>query len=82
MLAGKIDSQSAVSEELLMLKAVRDWFASGKDDDVPSDAKVTLDDVLTRGWFELFYQPKIELGTRRLIGAEALVRARHPKRGL
>jgi EAL domain-containing protein (putative c-di-GMP-specific phosphodiesterase class I) len=65
-----------------MLKAVRDWFASGKADDEPSDGKVTLADVLKRGWFELFYQPKIDLGSRRLVGAEALVRARHPKRGV
>jgi len=65
-----------------MLKAVRDWFASGKDDDELSDGNITLADVLTLGWFELFYQPKIELGSRRLVGAEALVRARHPKRGM
>jgi EAL domain-containing protein (putative c-di-GMP-specific phosphodiesterase class I) len=42
----------------------------------PADQKVTLDDVLRRNWFELWYQPKIDLRTMRLAGAEALVRAR------
>lgn len=48
----------------------------------PADGKITLADVLSRGWFELWYQPKIELRTMRLCGAEALVRARHPQRGV
>jgi diguanylate cyclase (GGDEF)-like protein len=32
--------------------------------------------------FELFYQPQVSLADRTLIGAEALLRWRHPKRGL
>ena len=46
------------------------------------DAPVTLAAVLARGWSELFYQPKIELKTKRLVGAEGLIRARHPSRGV
>jgi EAL domain-containing protein (putative c-di-GMP-specific phosphodiesterase class I) len=66
-----------------MLKALNQWFASPKDEVAePADGKVTLADVLARGWFEQWYQPKIELKTLRLYGAEALVRARHPTRGL
>jgi EAL domain-containing protein (putative c-di-GMP-specific phosphodiesterase class I) len=44
----------------------------------PPDGKVTLRDVLQRGWCELWYQPKIDLRTKRLVGAEGLVRARRP----
>ena len=39
---------------------------------------MTLRDVLRRNWYELWYQPKIDLRTKRLVGAEGLVRARRP----
>lgn len=65
-----------------MLKSLRDMFGKKQVAAEPADDKITLADVLTRGWFELFYQPKIELKTMRLYGAEALVRARHPQRGV
>jgi diguanylate cyclase (GGDEF)-like protein/PAS domain S-box-containing protein len=38
--------------------------------------------ALERSEFQLDYQPKIELRNGRLIGAEALVRWRHPEQGL
>jgi diguanylate cyclase (GGDEF)-like protein/PAS domain S-box-containing protein len=37
---------------------------------------------LEHGQFELHYQPKINLRTKQLVGAEALIRWRHPERGL
>jgi EAL domain-containing protein (putative c-di-GMP-specific phosphodiesterase class I) len=63
-----------------MLKALRELF-NGKPEP-EDDGTVTLAKVLERDWFELFYQPKIDLKTMRLVGAEALVRARHPARGV
>jgi len=62
-----------------MLQAVHGLFASKPAEPQPAgDGKVTLGDVLRRGWFELWYQPKIELRSKRLAGAEGLVRARRP----
>lgn len=62
-----------------MLSAIKNLFSRDRG---PADGKVTLDDVLKKNWFELWYQPKIDLRSKRLVGAEALVRARHPQRGL
>jgi len=60
-----------------MLQALQKLFRSGEPEPAP-DAKITLGDVLRRDWFELWYQPKIDLKSKRLVGAEALVRARRP----
>lgn len=39
-------------------------------------------DALAGDQFVVFYQPKMDLRTRRITGAEALIRWRHPVRGL
>ena len=44
--------------------------------------EIDLRKALALREFELHYQPQIELGDDRLIGFEALVRWRHPQRGL
>jgi diguanylate cyclase (GGDEF)-like protein len=50
------------------------------------EARLNLESELTRAVerheFELFYQPQVRLGDAGLIGAEALIRWRHPARGL
>jgi EAL domain-containing protein (putative c-di-GMP-specific phosphodiesterase class I) len=65
-----------------MLSVLRNLFKGKTKPEPVDDGKVTLAGVLTRGWFELFYQPKIDLHSMRMVGAEALVRARHPTRGV
>ncbi|MBF0324692.1 MAG: EAL domain-containing protein [Alphaproteobacteria bacterium] len=42
----------------------------------------SLRDALKVGQFELFYQPQVKLKEMRLIGAEALIRWRHPELGI
>src|SRR5215210_3378804 len=43
---------------------------------------VTLSQALQHKWLELWYQPKIHLHSKRLVGAEGLIRVRHPKHGV
>ncbi|HZV97782.1 MAG TPA: EAL domain-containing protein [Methylophilaceae bacterium] len=38
--------------------------------------------AMEEGQFELYYQPQVALPSRRLIGAEALIRWNHPEKGL
>ena len=40
-----------------------------------------LRNALKRSEFEIYYEPQIEIKTGKIIGAEALVRWNHPKRG-
>jgi EAL domain len=48
----------------------------------PAQPLVSVADVIDEGWFELWYQPRINLGSKLLAGAEGLFRARHPKFGV
>jgi EAL domain-containing protein (putative c-di-GMP-specific phosphodiesterase class I)/ActR/RegA family two-component response regulator len=46
---------------------------------------LTPDEVregLEKGYVELFFQPKIEINSKRVLGAECLLRWRHPVRGI
>jgi diguanylate cyclase (GGDEF)-like protein len=41
-----------------------------------------LEQALAREEFELYYQPQVDISDRTICGAEALLRWRHPRRGL
>lgn len=59
-------------------KAVSDL---GLRRDEAGKPKVTLHQAIQKSWLELWYQPKIDLATKRLYGAEGLIRVQHPKHG-
>lgn len=50
-------------------------------DPPPVATRFGLDEALAKNWIEYWYQPKIDLRQKQLVGAEALVRARHPQHG-
>ncbi len=52
-------------------------MAEGK---VLRDTELRL--ALERGEFEMFYQPQLQLSDNKIIGAEALLRWRHPVKGV
>lgn len=75
--------------ELAMTLAKRrhDGYAFGADvaDDPPHEQLALIGEMreaLLRDEFIVYFQPKLELATRRIKGAEALLRWRHPERGL
>jgi EAL domain-containing protein (putative c-di-GMP-specific phosphodiesterase class I)/CheY-like chemotaxis protein len=43
---------------------------------------VDVAEALHEGWLELWYQPKIDLRTLSVFGAEGLIRIRHPRWGV
>jgi predicted signal transduction protein with EAL and GGDEF domain len=49
-------------------------------------SRLNMEGAMRRGWSagnsKLHYQPKIDLATQRIVGAEALVRWQHPQIGL
>src|ERR1700724_2583247 len=53
-------------------------------DSMTSEARphIEIDEALRNGWFEMWYQPKIDLKRKCLAGAEALARIRHPRFGV
>ena len=44
--------------------------------------RIAITDALRNNWFEIWYQPKIDLKRKCLAGAEALARIHHPQLGV
>jgi EAL domain-containing protein (putative c-di-GMP-specific phosphodiesterase class I) len=45
-------------------------------------ARIDLEEALRNNWVEFWYQPKIDLRKKQLVGAEVFARARHPQYGV
>jgi EAL domain-containing protein (putative c-di-GMP-specific phosphodiesterase class I) len=66
-------------ETTVILKVLQDY----KFGHPPAAAgRIDLDEALSNNWIEFWYQPKIDLRRKQLVGAEAYARARHPSYGL
>jgi EAL domain-containing protein (putative c-di-GMP-specific phosphodiesterase class I) len=62
-------------------------FDSKNDAEIDSTAaderpRIAIADALRNNWFEIWYQPKIDLKRKCLAGAEALARIHHPQLGI
>jgi EAL domain-containing protein (putative c-di-GMP-specific phosphodiesterase class I) len=62
------------------LRRTRTAVATNANESWPS--KADLRQALDLGQFVLYYQPEVDLATRRIVGLEALIRWVHPERGL
>ncbi|HVZ52672.1 MAG TPA: EAL domain-containing protein [Pseudolabrys sp.] len=60
---------------------LRERIASLVPAEAPPHPAVDVTEALHANWLELWYQPKIEVRSLKLSGAEALVRMRHPSWG-
>ena len=60
------------------------WFDAEQDQKINDSHKVIkrLEKALLEGEFELYYQPKLNMRTSEIVGVEALLRWRHPEKGL
>lgn len=60
------------------------FYVASVDEEIRERKKLEkdLNEALGKGQFHLVFQPQINLQTRRIIGAEALIRWQHPERGL
>jgi EAL domain-containing protein (putative c-di-GMP-specific phosphodiesterase class I) len=56
--------------------------APSKPAPVRPKPSIDLAEAIREGWLELWYQPKINLKSLTVGGAEALIRANHPSHGL
>jgi EAL domain-containing protein (putative c-di-GMP-specific phosphodiesterase class I) len=61
---------------------LRNRIAALLPEEAPPSAPIDVAEAVHVNWLELWYQPKIEVRSLTLVGAEALVRMRHPSWGI
>jgi EAL domain-containing protein (putative c-di-GMP-specific phosphodiesterase class I)/FixJ family two-component response regulator len=64
------------------LKAAPEVGSKSAVETAPSRVRADLGEALRNDWIEVWYQPKVDLKTQKVCGAEALMRVRHPVYGL
>jgi EAL domain-containing protein (putative c-di-GMP-specific phosphodiesterase class I) len=86
----KLEGLADIVSNLLELRRLRKSFAApGARRAVQMESangvfprKHDLRRALDESQFVLYYQPEVDLSTRRIVGLEALIRWEHPERGL
>ena len=60
------------------------FFEGGMDVAIKDRKSIESDlrQAISEGWFELHYQPQMDIEREVIIGVEALLRLRHPEKGL
>jgi len=74
--------RSIALEQDLLGTAISNQSPREISSDVAFMPAITLDQAFKENWLEVWYQPKINLSDMRLVGAEALIRTRHPQFGI
>jgi len=69
----------SAEQQRLDKEAAEEEQAKSAQDQRP---RVAIAEALRNNWFEIWYQPKIDLKRKCLAGAEALARIRHPEHGV
>lgn len=66
-------------------KRLNEWIKSTHTNGLSLEKlelEAMLRQALTRGEFQLYYQPQVDIATGHITGAEALLRWKHPERGM
>jgi EAL domain-containing protein (putative c-di-GMP-specific phosphodiesterase class I)/FixJ family two-component response regulator len=81
--AGRLQKPFRIAEVIALLERVSGEAADAPETrtQVPVDRR-EFEDALAAEAFVVHYQPQIDLRSRHLVGVEALVRLRHPVRGI
>lgn len=79
----RLDAVRTVVREHLAELPAQKQCGSGADLALAKELeRIDIDVMLRQKWLEVWYQPKIDIKKMQFAGAEALVRCRHPEKGL
>lgn len=64
------------------IDTVRKIAAAGLPIKPKVEPKIAIDEALKHGWMKVYYQPKIDLKAKMLVGGEAFATIVHPEQGV